>query len=489
VKVVREVETKLAVSDDFVLPHLADVEGVDRVAVSDLHLRATHYDSADLRLAQTGTTLRHRTGQGRAQWTLKLPTAAAAGLDRQELTVEAPGTRVPPALQDLVTAPLRGARLHQVVELRTRRTTHMLLDLEGHELVEVVDDHVDVVRGTTVERSWRELEVEQRERGGAGVAERVLALLCQTGAEVGDQTPKAVRALGRGAEPPAAPARVRPKDPAGALVRWSLGRGYAALLARDLDVRLGKDDAVHQLRVTCRRMRSDLRTFRPLLGDPRAEQLRAELSWLAGSFGVARDLEVLRDRLRVTAREDPLQPIDESAVDALLSAQEQVAQERALSALRSPRHLELLQLLHDVAAEPGLGELASRRCDDVLPDLVDLAWAKLARRAGKLHVGDPDDAWHRVRILAKRARYSAEAVEVALGKRVRPQARAAARAQTHLGEHQDAVVAAARVLALADDNLEDHRLAVACGRLAERERAHVLEARREFLKACKQLGR
>jgi CHAD domain-containing protein len=48
---------------------------------------------------------------------------------------------------------------------------------------------------------------------------------------------------------------------------------------------------------------------------------------------------------------------------------------------------------------------------------------------------------HRVRILAKRARYAAEAVLPVFGKRARAFARAMAAVQDVLGEHQDAVVA------------------------------------------------
>ena len=43
------------------------------------------------------------------------------------------------------------------------------------------------------------------------------------------------------------------------------------LIANDPGVRLGKDpESVHQARVATRRLRSDLRTFRPILDDPRA---------------------------------------------------------------------------------------------------------------------------------------------------------------------------------------------------------------------------
>ena len=474
----REIETKFTVPASFVVPRLAEVKGVAQVAVRTLRLRAIHHDSDDLRLARSGTTLRHRIGEDRPRWTLKLATVSKAGLDREEISVPGTATKLPAALLELLTARLRGAVLHEVVQLRTRRSSSVLFGVDGRELVEVVDDLVEVVREGEVTDTWREIEVEQRP-GGATCATRVVRLLEGAGAVVADQTPKAVRALGQQAlEAPdlPVPRRVRGKDPAGELVQRSLALGLAGLVTHDLGVRRGTDDAVHQLRVSCRRLRSDLRAFRPLLDDPRSEALREELSWLAGSFGAARDTEVLRVRLRETATEDPLSPLDTSAVDALLAEEEQVAQQAGLEALRSTRYLALLQLLHDLTTAPLLSELSQQPCDAVLPPLVDRAWKRLQKRTRGLHVNAPDANWHRARILAKRARYTAETAQEATGKI--PHAKAAKRIQTSLGHHQDAVVAADRFLALAGEHPD---LAVVCARLAERERAHVIAARRGFL--------
>ena len=44
------------------------------VAMPDQQLRATYYDTADLRMARNGVTLRYRTGEAETpRWTLKLP--------------------------------------------------------------------------------------------------------------------------------------------------------------------------------------------------------------------------------------------------------------------------------------------------------------------------------------------------------------------------------------------------------------------------------
>ena len=74
------------------------------------------------------------------------------------------------------------------------------------------------------------------------------------------------------------------------------------LLRHDPGVRLGIDiEDVHQARVATRRLRSDLRTFQPLLDEAWADALRDELRWLGAELGRVRDAEVLRDRLRAAA--------------------------------------------------------------------------------------------------------------------------------------------------------------------------------------------
>ncbi len=481
--VTREIETKLSVPHGFNLPSLLEVKGVDHVAVRWLRLKALYVDTEDHRLARAGTTLRHRTGEGRPQWTLKLARPSTHGLDRLELSLPGPRTRRPVELDDLLTAYLRGAPLQDAVEVRTRRASSVLFDAHGTALVEVVNDLVQVLRDGSVVGSWRELEVEQV-GAVALTAKRVVKLLRAAGAQVGDQTPKAIRALASvGAtelNTPDLPAArgVGAKDPAGELVTRSLALALADLVQSDLGVRRGTDDAVHQLRVTCRRLRSDLRAFRPLLVDPRAEQLRTELSWLAGSFGDARDTHVLRERLRRSATQDPLSPLDLAPVDAVLAAQEDEAMQRALAALRSTRYLRMLRLLHEMASGPFFSAQGSEPCREVLPPLVAKATKGLNRQAGQLELLSPDEDWHRARILAKRARYTAETAQEALGKL--SQVKIATAVQTALGLHQDAVVTAQRCDQLAGNHPE---LAFLCGRLAERERAHVTAARHDFLRS------
>ena len=488
----REVETKFSVHGLFALPDLQDDEhGIAAVRTEPaLTLRATYVDTPSLRLARDGVTLRHRTGEGVPQWTLKLPAGGkrSGGLRRDELSVPGPATQLPDELHELLTPFLRGEEVAPVAVLQTSRRTHTLLAEDETPLAEVVDDTVSLLEGRRVVSRFREIEVEQAAdddravQACAAAGERLLA----AGAVAGAQLPKVARALGPQAQQPSdlpAPPSVDRDGPASALVLWSLRTGLARLVASDVGVRRSEPDAVHQMRVACRRLRSDLRTLAPLLDDPRTQPLRVELAWLADALGEARDLEVLLERVAKTARQDPLAPLDVAGVATvrrLLREQEEAAVEAARQALRTDRYVALLRLLTETAQDPGLTDLGRSPCRTALPPLVGKAWSHLAKRASRLRQDDPDEAWHRARILAKRARYAAEVAAQALGKSARSTAAAATAVQEVLGEHQDAAVAADRVLALAASTPADLALAVTCGRLAERERAHVRDSRAAF---------
>ena len=104
-----EVERKLDVDADFVLPDLTAVEGVASADPPVEHpLEAVYHDTDDLRLVRARVTLRRRTGGADAGWHLKLPAAAGARREVHEplsRAVKAP----PKALRDLVLGITRGA--------------------------------------------------------------------------------------------------------------------------------------------------------------------------------------------------------------------------------------------------------------------------------------------------------------------------------------------------------------------------------------------
>src|SRR5688572_11337600 len=144
----REVEKKYVADDGFELPPLlelaagTDVEraaAVAPVAEGELvrqKLSATYFDTADLRLANAGLTLRRRTGGDDAGWHLKVPAGKGA---RSEVRLPlGRGTRTVPApLQQMVWARSLGATLRPVAEILTDRTVYRLVDVTGQVLAEV----------------------------------------------------------------------------------------------------------------------------------------------------------------------------------------------------------------------------------------------------------------------------------------------------------------------------------------------------------------
>ncbi|MEU7821090.1 CYTH and CHAD domain-containing protein [Catellatospora sp. NPDC049133] len=495
-----EEERKYDVSPSFVLPELAvaDARPAARAAVT---LTATYFDTAGLRLARAGASLRHRVGDA-LPWTVKLPTAVPGV--RQEISLAGGDPSSPPeALTWLVAALTRGSPLVPVAVLRTRRQRVDLCDATGERLAEVADDTVEVLSGTAVPRTFREIEVE-RTGGPAELLSAVEERLLAAGARVGGFTPKLVRALGAAAAyppdllPPAAtlPAGARAADVVLAAVRGAVAR----IVAHDPLVRLDEplpdgDTAVHQMRVGVRRLRSDLRTFKPLVDQRWAKPLRRELGWLGDLLGAARDAEVLRDRLRATAAADPACPSDDgdlAALDAILAARREQAYADLLAALRTRRYLALLDRLTAATRRIPLTLAAAEPAAQALPGLLARPWRRLVRGgkgvpgAPDLSPTAPDVDWHQVRIHVKRARYAADAAAASGDRPARRLAKSLARLQDSLGEHTDAALAARTWLALADTHPD---LSASLTRLATSERTTATTVRTTYPRRWRKTAR
>ena len=256
---------------------------------------------------------------------------------------------------------------------------------------------------------------------------------------------KLVHALGPRApgSPEVPPVRLHPGSQAGDAVRAAMAAGVSRLLRHDPGVRVGDDpEDVHQARVATRRLRSDLRTFRPLLDQARAQPLRDELKWAADLLGDVRDADVLLARLRDHA--DRLPQRDAVAVVGLLRrmvGQREEARARLLDGLRSERYVALLERLVRFAQVPPLVGSWAEPAGDVLPGLVAPTWKRLRKSVDQVDPQPRPEQLHAVRIKAKRFRYAAEAVAPAIGKEAAKLASAVADVQSLLGDHHDAHVA------------------------------------------------
>jgi CHAD domain-containing protein len=443
-----EREVKLAAWGGFAVPALDDV--APDVTVENLKVKkldATYYDTRDLRLARAGVSLRHRVGDD-PPWTVKLPEGSGGPvMTRREFPFEGPAGTIPPEAERLVRAYIRGEPLVAAARLKTERA-RVGLSVGGVPVAEIADDEVSVYHGSRLASRFREVEVEVEDDAPDGLLDAVVARLREAGAGAPDSTPKVVRALGpRALEPlPAAPAAVRPDSTIGEVVQAAVGNALARIVAHDPGVRLGDDpEDVHQARVGTRRLRSDLRTFRPLLDPDWVAGLREEAGWYAGLLGDVRDTEVLMERLEHQARSLPKE--DAAAVTpivARLAREREAGRERLLEGMDSPRYLALLDRLTEAAAQPQFAAETKigfgRPARDVLPGLVRRPWKRLCSAVEDLPEVPADEQLHAVRILAKHTRYAAEAASGVIGKPASTFAKQIAAVQTVLGDHQDACV-------------------------------------------------
>lgn len=450
----RETERKYEAAqplDDGLVARLAAAAGCAPPAPpAELALSAVYYDTADLRLLASRLTLRRRRGGGDAGWHLKLP---AGGDSRDEVRVPLGRHRTPPArLVALSRAAHRDAALAPVVALDTERREWTLTDAAGDAVATVTDDRVTARTlpdddGTDPLR-WAEIEVELAEHGTADALDRVEEVLVAAGVHRSASASKLGRVLA--GRVPAAPPR--PVADAGAtagdVVLAYLAAQADAIRATDPLVRRGAGDGVHEMRVACRRMRSTLQTFRPLLDRARTDDLVAELRWFAGELGGARDLEVQEARIGAAVAALPpelaLGPVT-ARTTRFFAARRTGAASTADAALDGDRYLALLDAVDALLAGPPLTDLAAGPATTVLPRLLDRGVRRVRKAYRDVRALPPgperDEAVHEMRKAGKRLRYAAELAEPALGKPARQLVRAVKAVQELLGEHQDSVVA------------------------------------------------
>nr|WP_243850474.1 CYTH and CHAD domain-containing protein [Modestobacter marinus] len=507
-----EIERKFDVDEAFELPDLSGAPGVVEVREPVEHaLEAAYHDTADLRLARARVTMRRRTGGPDAGWHVKLP--AVAGARRELHSPLGRATKTPPkAVLEPVLGIVRRAPAPQVASLRTRRVVRELVDADGRVLAEVADDHVT---GTAlpaapgeaaVVTTWREVEVELVD-GDEQLLADVAGLLVAAGARPASSPAKLTRVLAHrlpdadGAlQPPAAAPekggkkkggkkkggkkhRHAPGTPAGDVVRASLAAQVLALQDADLMVRTGQPDGVHQVRVACRRLRSTLAAFRPVLDRTQTDPLREELARVGSALSPSRDGEVAVAHLRDLVDAQP----DELVVGPVVARlqqeavrDEQAGDAQARKALNTPAYLQLRDDLDALVEEPPLTEAAGRPAEEVLREVVARAGRRLRRSVEAAQDSHEAEALHDVRKAAKRLRYTSEAAVPVLGAPVADLVSVLKGVQEVLGDRQDTFVTRPLCVQLGRAAFAAGENTFTWGRLHALEEARCQQAERDF---------
>ncbi len=206
-------------------------------------------------------------------------------------------------------------------------------------------------------------------------------------------------------------------------------------------------EAIHQMRVGIRRLRSAIGLFPKGIDFP--APLRIELKWLAGEIGAARDADVLADStLARMAAACPAETALRSLRQAV-SAEALAKRQQAALALRSARYTRLMEglasWLHDLRAQqtptgkarPALAERLDGRAARSL-----VRWHRQLLECGQRLADASAEERHRVRIAAKKLRYAVEFFQsLHVPRRARRFLRKLAALQDVLGTLNDAAVA------------------------------------------------
>ena len=446
---VRETENKYEFKQGAALPCLGDLPGVSQESdLAEQKLEADYYDTSDLCLVRAGVTLRRRHGGGDAGWHLKLPLEAGSRREIR-LPLGRAGRRVPAELATLVRAYARGQALAPVALITTVRRPRALLDASGAVLAEVATDDVSArtMGESTTLTHWREVEVELA-GGGPRLLRAADKRLRRSGLRPAGYAAKLERALADQLPAPEGGSKLTLHSAAGDVVLAYARSQVAVLQALDPMIRRDEPDSVHDMRVATRRLRSALKSFTQILDLPDAGRLRAELKWLGGVLGEARDNEVLAPYLHARLAEVPVDllmgPV-QARVGAHFAPRAASARVSLLAALDSSRFIALLNDLDQAFGGPLPAAKAHRPAAEVLPAAVRRARRRVrrrARRAAQTAAGPARElAMHETRKAAKDARYAAEAAALADRKKYRRSVRRMKKLQGTLGDQHDAVVA------------------------------------------------
>lgn len=245
---------------------------------------------------------------------------------------------------------------------------------------------------------------------------------------------------------------IRPDDDMSEAGRKILAFHFARMLKEEPGVRKGDDvDAVHDMRVATRRMRSVLRIFEPYYERPTVKSLVRRLRRVARALGDVRDLDVFR--LKTEAYAAGLSARSQSALQPLLDrlrAQEDAAREPLMKMLDSKRYAETVSAFTDFVENPGKAAKHASgsapipprpsRVAHVVPGLVYAQWGAVMAFAPYLN-GASLDMLHALRIELKRFRYLLEAFAEVMGAEADVVIEATKALQDHLGDLQDSRVA------------------------------------------------
>lgn len=416
------------------------------------HLRATYYDTPDLRLRAAGFGLRLRrdAATGAVRQTLKAAAAGAGLFQRDEWESAVAGEHLDrdalaaTPLADILETDDPAALLQPVFVVEAERLSAPVRI--GDAVIEVTLDEGAAIAGSArtaicevelelVSGKPRDLFALARKLASKADLRPGLQSKAETGyALVTGARPAPVKAFDAGLHPD-----IRVGEAFRAIARASLRQVLANEPAL---VQMRDPAAVHQMRVGLRRLRAAVALFRPAIRDRYRKAITAELRWLARSLGDARELDVFLGTDVARMRRKRPGSKDTAALAAHFEDARAQAYAHILEILSGPRYRALLfDTLAWIEAGPWQGKAGTRKARAMPVAL--LARDNLARRSkdvrrrARILSSLEVDQRHALRLDVKKLRYAAEFFAPVFAARDEKSARRAAKFVTALAQMQE----------------------------------------------------
>ena len=265
--------------------------------------------------------------------------------------------------------------------------------------------------------------------------------------------------------------------PLEAAVRHAV-RGYlrALLQSQRRVIEEGDADAIHDMRVATRRIRSALQAFEGagVFPDKALRSLRRRLSAVADELGEIRDLDIFLKRVSEWVGADDGRARDLEPLRDLLAGRRLAGYERLIARLRKRKHARLTRDLTRFVSKPAPTP-AGHGCALVRHFAGSALWPRyetILRYETVIADADPPTL-HQLRIACKRLRYVLEIFATPLGKGAQPVRKALTAAQSYLGDMQDLTVALRLVAHMSQDDPHNEGLRAFAHALTEDRDNHI----------------
>ena len=433
-------------------------------------LTSVYFDTDDQRLLEAGVFLRVRSIGDRYIQTIKAvkPGQLFSREEwEQEINGPLPDLRLAKntALGSLSNRHL-GRLLKPVFESRVERTVRQL-QKNGSEIEVALDQ--GVINTGDIKTPVSELELEIKSGDPADLFRLARELIESVPLQlVVKSKPERGYALLAGSDGASIEKAVDPEiSPTMTLEQAfkAIGRScLRQLLANRPAMLAGKPEALHQMRIGLRQLRTAISIFKDVVADSNRDRVKSELEWITSELGPARDLEVLN--AEVLRSLENIVPVDRdlSQIRKEFESRRRQAHNQAKRSIKSTRFAHAI-----LEAAEWIEFGAWTFTDDPLQRLRREgligahASAELARRRVKIrkqgkHLRDTsEEQRHKLRIQAKKLRYAIEFfATVFTGEKRERRRRAALSALKHLqgalGDLNDIAVRERLMSEIADAN-------------------------------------